>query len=62
MTKPIINEISLQIYGDGDLQEEALATLANHFKADVVIRQEKPYETKYGRSGTYRNVLIQVDR
>ena len=60
--KPILNEISMQVYGDGSLQDEALKALADHFKADVVIRQEKPYETKTGRTGTYKNVLIKVDR
>jgi hypothetical protein len=58
--KPITGELSMQVYGDSKLQEQMLKALADTFKTEVVVRSEKPYETKYGRTGHYMNVLIKL--
>lgn len=60
MSKPITNEMSMQVYGDQKLQEQLLKIMANHFNTEVQIRAEKPYETKYGRTGHYMNIQLKL--
>ena len=60
--EPIKNELSMQVYGDQVLQEKLVQLMADAFKTDVVIRGEKPYETKYGRSGHYMNISLKLDQ
>lgn len=60
--KPITNELSMQVYGDQVLQEKLVQLMADAFGTEVKIRSEKPYETKYGRSGHYMNISLKLDQ
>ena len=62
MTKPILDEISMQVYGDPALQEQLLQLMADAFKTEVTVRSEKPYETKHGRTGNYMNISLKLNK
>ena len=62
MSKPIKDELSMQVYGDSILQEKLLQVMADTFKTEVHVRAEKDYETKYGRSGHYMNISLKLDQ
>ena len=62
MSKPIKNELSMQVYGDQVLQEKLVQLMADSFGTEVNIRQERPYETKRGRSGHYMNISLKLDQ
>ena len=53
MANPITNKVNIQLYGDGALQERVLAAIAKELNVDVVVTQEKDYETKRGQSGHF---------
>ena len=57
MPCPITDEVTLQLYGDGEMQKQALTVLEGHgFK--VKTDADKPYETKRGRTGQYRKITL----
>ena len=62
MSKPIKNELSMQVYGDIELQEKLVQLMADTFGTEVLIKAEKPYETRYGRSGYYMNLSLKLDQ
>jgi hypothetical protein len=61
MSRPIIDELSMQVYGDEKLQEKLLKAMANTFNTEVEVRGEKDYETKYGRTGHYMNISLKLN-
>lgn len=57
MPCPITNEVDVQLYGDGELQRQLLLLLEGHgFK--LTTKTDKPYETKKGKTGQYRQIKI----
>ena len=52
----------MQIYGDIELQEKLLQLMADAFQADVAVRNEKPYQTKSGRTGHYMNISLKLNK
>ena len=53
MTKPIKDEVSIQLYGDAEVQERLLKIVSNAFDVELRVTSEKDYETKKGMSGHY---------
>ena len=58
MSKPIVNEVSIQLYGDGALQQRVLGIVADALGTELLVTNEKDYETKKGASGHYMQVKL----
>lgn len=57
----ITNEVTLQLYGDGELQETILSAISKALGVDVEVRSEKDYVTKKGAEGHYMQTLIKLN-
>ena len=60
MSKPIKNEVSIQLYGDGELQERLLKIVSTALDTEIRVTNEKDYETKKGASGHYMQVKLKL--
>ena len=60
MTKPIIDEVSIQFYGDGELQNRIMSIIADALETELVVTNEKDYETKKGASGHYIQAKLKL--
>ena len=60
MSKPIVNEVSIQLYGDSALQERLLKIVATAFDAELLVTNEKDYETKKGATGHYIQAKLKL--
>ena len=61
MARPIINEVSIQLYGDGALQSRVLSIVADALGTELLVTNEKDYETKKGATGHYMQVKLILD-
>ena len=58
---PIKDRVHASFYGDADLQEKILNIIATALDTEVVVRVEKPYETKKGLTGNYMYFTLRTD-
>jgi len=57
MPCPITDEVSVQLYGDGEMQKQLCIILEGH-GFTISTQTDKPYETKKGKTGQYRKLNI----
>ena len=57
MSNPITDEVKVQLFGDGEMQKQLCILLENH-GFNLQTLDNKPYETKKGKSGQYRSIKI----
>ena len=60
MSKPIIDEVSIQLYGDGALEDRILGIISDALGTEMVVTNEKDYETKKGASGHYIQAKLKL--
>ena len=59
MTKTI-NKVTVQLYGDGDLEVQMIAALESAGLTSRVTA-DKPYTTKRGEEGHYKQVVFTLE-
>ena len=60
MSNPIVDRVTVQMYGDKDLQQRILHAISAALSTEPVVKSDKPYETKRGQAGNYINASIDV--